>query len=261
MSLPHSPTSRPIEQGNMEVQCDGSKRVEKSSRKKNGVRSRCYVFTYFYSHTQDIQDLINEFESRDFKYMMGDEICPTTGRAHLQGWCKNKTVFAKSVMTELIKGGWNRIAKGSELDNWKYTSKEGKHYTNVIAPELTPKELVQETCELRIDTNPIMIEKRAGNFMNYFQVKGIEMLYHAVEFAKYYNMIHGYVYLSGTRTEMKKTLAKMYDIGKLKGIVVVGNCDRAFIAELQSGMINDHNGRTLFWDQFSIDCLFLHIIE
>lgn len=260
--MPTKETSDNIEQGNMKVQC-----VARRARK--GCAARAFVFTYFYDETKKtevIKELIKEFELRGFKYMMGLETCPSTGRAHVQGYVKRDTTFEKRILDKIIDGNWCEVAgtkiKGSnrrkeqiiDRSNWKYTTKEGEFFTNMEEPPKDDKEIAREDLAWRVKSNKFFKEN-LGMIPN--TIENIDEIRDAIEICKYYHVVHGYAYLSGSITDARKTLTKAFKKGnKIKGIVMMLNKeDEQFEQELYQGLVNDQNGKTIFWDSLMVEVI------
>jgi len=93
--------------------------------KKQVSRKTFYCFTVFIS-VDGMKTLINrQLEQICTKFMYGEEICPTTKRVHLQGFMQLKKAMR---ITELSIAGNPHFeaCKGSEEQNEKYCSKDGK---------------------------------------------------------------------------------------------------------------------------------------
>lgn len=90
-------------------------------------RSRNWCFTDF-----ELQDWIGICSSQPeiFRYVnYGVEVCPDTGRNHYQGWVQfHNCLSMKSAKAKLGHKGFIAVCKGSEVDNDKYCSKDGKSY-------------------------------------------------------------------------------------------------------------------------------------
>lgn len=98
-----------------------------TSKKKYVRAKRCrnWTFTHF---DLDDREWLNHSNIRYFKY--GEEICPDTGKDHLQGWlqlenCKELMWLKKN----LNKNAHWEMCRGSCTQNEDYVSKDGKVYT------------------------------------------------------------------------------------------------------------------------------------
>lgn len=82
-------------------------------------KSRRFVFTYY---PKTDEDTIYAEDEMQYCYY-GEELCPTTGRKHHQGWCiffnprSEKAVCKKYAC-------WMRVMKGTYTQNYKYCSKD-----------------------------------------------------------------------------------------------------------------------------------------
>lgn len=86
-------------------------------------RARSYVFTWN-NYTEDTKEYLR---SLVFKYLIfGEEVAPTTGTKHLQGYIMFANPKEFSTTRELLSGAHVEIAKGSTEDNIVYVSKSGQ---------------------------------------------------------------------------------------------------------------------------------------
>nr|WAE43185.1 MAG: replication associated protein [Cressdnaviricota sp.] len=87
-------------------------------------RKTFYCFTAYYSKETDIDVLKEQLGKCSKKYLFGREICPTTGRHHLQGFIH---LLKPMRITELklINSPHLEACVGSEEQNEKYCSKDG----------------------------------------------------------------------------------------------------------------------------------------
>lgn len=94
--------------------------------------SKYWAWTYFYPDDKNIEKFGSiVFTNKNWKWVYGDEICPDTGRKHLQGYID----FGKKTRpTETIKYTdkihWEKC-KGNKLQNVNYCTKDKKYYTNM----------------------------------------------------------------------------------------------------------------------------------
>ena len=71
--------------------------------------------------------IVPEFQSHECKgYMLGEELCPTTGTPHIQGYAEFKEKIRWSCFKALPKGIEWQAAKGNLKSNVKYCSKDQK---------------------------------------------------------------------------------------------------------------------------------------
>ncbi len=110
----------------------------KNTTKKRGntipflyTQSRKWCFTLNNYNLSDINTIIQAFQQKKWLYIFGEEIAPTTGTPHLQGYLEHKN----AIMAKTIKNIHNslnlRKAKGNIKENYIYCSKDGKFYTNI----------------------------------------------------------------------------------------------------------------------------------
>lgn len=83
-----------------------------------------FCFTLYEPHTV-------AFDESTMRYLCwGDEICPTTGRPHKQGYVQlKKKVSAHYMHTKYFPHNWFKGCRGSDIDNTKYCSKENNNWT------------------------------------------------------------------------------------------------------------------------------------
>lgn len=89
-----------------------------------------WCFTFFYKQESEIGSLVKVLEKIS-NYFFGLEICPDTGRNHIQGYVEfyKKSRPIESVGIKEIH--WEKRAKNAtRMDSIIYCSKEGKIYTN-----------------------------------------------------------------------------------------------------------------------------------
>lgn len=81
------------------------------------------------------------------RYGVGEEICPTTGTPHLQGWAE----FGKKIRPlslGLPHFHWEKM-KGTVQDSIEYCSKDGKYHSNVKVQRPNPEiEIFGWQCEV-----------------------------------------------------------------------------------------------------------------
>lgn len=71
-----------------------------------------------------------EYDEATMEYLIyGREVCPTTGRKHLQGFVCFKQQKRLSALKKMSNGTHWEVARGSVADNDKYCSKEGDFVT------------------------------------------------------------------------------------------------------------------------------------
>lgn len=89
------------------------------------VKSEHHCFTKF-NYDRDFIDRLRDYSSIDHRInyiCWGYELCPDTGRKHLQGYIQLRTRVEGSTITRLLNCN-NRNCNGSDEDNYNYCSKE-----------------------------------------------------------------------------------------------------------------------------------------
>lgn len=142
-------------------------------------QSRNWVFTDF--KETDLEAVYEEYRDIIRFIAWGEEVCPSTGKNHNQGWIQ--------FVNPKRRGGVQRVIghkcfcepmRGSEYDNEKYCSKDGKYHkygTMKRQGERTDLEYIKK----RIDENATMFEIANDHFGDYIR-------YHS-GFAKYQELV------------------------------------------------------------------------
>ncbi|UAU47037.1 VP2 [Chicken proventriculitis-associated circular virus 29] len=85
-----------------------------------GARTRAIVFTNFGERVKTLHE--------DLRYVaFGEEVCPTTGREHQQGFAYCMLQQRFSFWERIFPTMHKEIMRGSFVDNERYCSKEGKY--------------------------------------------------------------------------------------------------------------------------------------
>lgn len=93
------------------------------------ARKRDYCFTDFVCDENFLQGL-------PFEYLCyGKEVCPNTGKSHLQGYIYFKNAKSFSAVQKLLTPRHIEAAKGSTEDSVKYCSKDGDFYEFGVRPK------------------------------------------------------------------------------------------------------------------------------
>lgn len=96
--------------------------------------SKRWSFTYFYEKGSNGYDLlIEEFKKINANYIIGKEVCPTTGKEHLQGYVEfaDKIRPLENGNFKKLKIHWEK-SKGNRNDNIIYCSKENNYISTFI---------------------------------------------------------------------------------------------------------------------------------
>jgi len=163
--------------------CVKPKRIQKE------IKYRSYVFTWFNAAEQDVCKFIAFCEERELKYMLGNEICPTTGKQHWQGYVEGKNAWRKKTLQDLIGNSWCESAAGSQYSQWKYITKEGREFkTNFEIDKINKsgREDLLETLEFRMKSNQFYLDDQ----------RDFGHDHDAAEYGKYMNMKHKYIILT-----------------------------------------------------------------
>lgn len=111
----------------------------KSVSKKMGSRApRCnaakrWCFTW-HDYPDNWQERFAEHDKVIDKFIAGQEVCPTTGRKHLQGYLEAHTKIRPIEKFGLPQQIHWEAAKGSSYDNYLYCCKEGVFFSRGISP-------------------------------------------------------------------------------------------------------------------------------
>ena len=98
--------------------------------KKRSPNKKRWVFTWFNFNDIDVVNMADQIEKMG-KYVMGIEECPSTGKAHIQGYVRfDKCIRAIEKWPHISWAG----AKGDDRQNYDYCTKEGKVLTNMKKP-------------------------------------------------------------------------------------------------------------------------------
>lgn len=135
-------------------EAEGGNNETPSARARTQEVQRIYfVFTkqIDWVNNRDAETLIKQFENSlqkiCKKYFFGKEIAPTTGRGHLQGYMElNKKMRRSAIVKYAHLNMYMAPAKGNEMDNYKYTSKEQRGFTKWEKPKPNPYDLIYKYC-------------------------------------------------------------------------------------------------------------------
>lgn len=94
-------------------------------------RGKRWVFTWC-NYPENWRDIITNgknpslWSSDNIKYLVAEkEYAPTTGMAHIQGYFELNTKFYRNSLYMVFLPAYLQIAKGTQLDNYKYCTKTG----------------------------------------------------------------------------------------------------------------------------------------
>lgn len=176
--------------------------------------SKRWTFTAY----MQAPELIPLIESKG-TYIFGEEICPSTGREHLQGYIEFHKKERPTECVKTTKIHWEK-ARGSREDNIKYCSKEGKVHTNsnwILEDEFMeyihkPKDWQRKI--LKIISEPV--DKRRM-FWFWEKTGGVGKS----TFAKHLVLKHEAICLSGKATDIKYAINTWTKSGKRVKTVVI----------------------------------------
>ncbi|AXQ66295.1 MAG: putative viral replication protein [Cressdnaviricota sp.] len=94
----------------------------KSNKKKRVIPTKKWLCTLF---NMKMETAVEIFQVGTTKGVIGAEICPTTGREHLQCYFVFNTKIRANETYKLLKGHWEK-AKGTDEDNYRYCTKDNR---------------------------------------------------------------------------------------------------------------------------------------
>lgn len=118
-------------------------KIEKTRLKKSkytlketdDTKSKKWCFDYFYIDNTGLPKGMPNFEDwgihpKDEYIIVGDEFAPSTGNPHLQGYVRFVNARSRYTMRNKFPAAANfRIANGTDLQNFRYCSKDKIYYT------------------------------------------------------------------------------------------------------------------------------------
>ncbi len=126
------------------VESEGSNRPRISASKR-----WCFVLNNY--KKDDLVEMVATFAKQNMNFIVGEEIAPTTGTPHLQGYIESKKVFRPFSLFKKYKAHWEKC-KGNRQHNIDYCSKEGNYQTNMHIPrkldKVTKSELRNDQIEI-----------------------------------------------------------------------------------------------------------------
>lgn len=179
------------------AQKDGSNGSEESGNTKRIPASKKWVFTLHYDNEKEKEDTIKIVETFGSKYIVGDEIAPTTKKKHLQGYIEFNKKTRPFELFNNKRIHWEK-AKGSQEQNLEYCSKEAVLSTNLkikrkvkIISELYPwQKKLEEIVKLDPDDRTIYwIWEKEGNVGK-------------TQFSKYLTVKYGAIPLEGKKADV-----------------------------------------------------------
>lgn len=104
------------------------------------VPSKFWTFTYYYNELETLDQMEHILKKIEALYIFGKEICPTTGKKHIQGYIEFKTKIRPIETLKWCKTIHWEKRKGTRDQNLIYCSKENDYNTNFDMSNL-PKPL------------------------------------------------------------------------------------------------------------------------
>lgn len=198
-------------------------------------RSRKYVFTLNNYTDSETQEILSYLKRSSRVFCFGEEV-GEKGTPHLQGYMEFKSQKKWSVICEQCTAfgrAWSTTARGNLLDNYNYTTKDGKYYHGGFnATKLTYK----VTIENLYDWEKEIIEILAGDPDDrtihwYWEPKGCAG---KTTFQKYiYTNYKNVVVLSGKSTDMKNGIINVLkETGETPDIVLINipRCNYEYVS-------------------------------
>lgn len=113
--------------------------------KTQSSQSKYWCFTLFGFDEEKIEKIEQAFETFKLKYIWGEEICPETGRAHLQGYVEGTKRFRPSEIGFIQPMKWDDFhwekRKGNQRQNIDYCMKDN---TNIVNKGFTVRRPLQK---------------------------------------------------------------------------------------------------------------------
>lgn len=107
---------------------------------------RNYVFTLPNMSEDELRAFMKEFNTSFWE--AGDEVCPSTGTQHWQGWLRLKRARTFTLMKrDFCKHGHVEIMNGKPEHNEKYCNKDGKGIREGVRPNQGRRTDIEEALE------------------------------------------------------------------------------------------------------------------
>ena len=124
-----------------QVALDGGNTITPSAKRISAGKAWCFTLNNYEENQVGL--MAQMFQGLGMKYIIGQEVAPTTGTPHLQGYVKSDKKFRpleKFKWDFKSRMHWEK-AKGSLDENYAYCSKEGVFKTNIKRRENPKVEL------------------------------------------------------------------------------------------------------------------------
>lgn len=109
-----------------EVILDSSLKSTPTREGKRGIPSKYWLCTIF---NMEKEEILKDLEHGTL-YILGEEICPTTKKKHIQAYFEFENRVRPLEKYKHWKGHWTR-RRGTREDNMVYCSKDGNYITNI----------------------------------------------------------------------------------------------------------------------------------
>lgn len=166
---------------------------EKGKTRKQISPSKRWTFTLNNYTGDDIKNICSSNSS----YIFGEEVAPTTGTPHLQGYIEFKNKVRPMGVFNNSNFHWEK-ARGTRQDNIKYCGKDGKVYTNMLDAE--PLNVITDLYEWQQDLLKIALEKPDDRSIYWIweDVGNVGK----TAFSKYLSHHHGAIPLEGKKNDI-----------------------------------------------------------
>lgn len=95
------------------------------------IRNRRWVFTWHEPPEEWKVSFTNDIIKPLIKYLISEEeFCPSTGRKHIQGYVHFTNKMYYTTLRRMVPCFWE-VAKGTELDNYRYCTKTGRNILEI----------------------------------------------------------------------------------------------------------------------------------
>jgi hypothetical protein len=189
-----------------------------------------WCFTSFNIEQVDIDNIIEVIDSSNSAGIIGSEVCPTSGKQHLQGYIEfDKKVRPKNLFNDTTIH-WEKC-KGNRDANIKYCSKEAIAWTNFKLPK--PLKLIENLYEWQQDIiNVINVEPDDRTIVWRWDKNGNTG---KTSFCKYLCAKHGAIMLGGKASDMMNCIVDYMknNNGCVPEIILI-NLPRSFNADYLS---------------------------
>lgn len=173
-------------------------------KKERIVPSKFWCFTAFADEMETLETKIKKV--KNIKYILGNEICPETGKKHIQGYIETETKIRPVEYFKTKTVHWEK-RKGSKNDNLNYCSKEGNYKTNMEMPEVIENPLEGlEWYQWQEDIHKILMTKANCRDINWlWEPNGLAG---KTSYCKHMVLEHKALYVNGKAEDIKCGIAR-----------------------------------------------------